>query len=99
MFSLRFFLCIFLSDTPLQSNVFFSTSALIYSVKSSTGPGATAQQLRAYRIPGFRSQHPRGSSQPPVTPVPGDPMHSSDLLRLLIYTWVHVRARDRKSVV
>ena len=33
------------------------------------------------RGPGFASQHPHGGSELPVTPVPGDRIHSSDCHR------------------
>jgi hypothetical protein len=39
------------------------------------------------RGPGFYSQHLRGISQLSVTPVPGDPMSYSDLLRHQVHMW------------
>lgn len=40
-----------------------------------------------YRGPGFGSQHTRGDSQLPLTPVPGHPVLSSDFHKDHACTW------------
>lgn len=45
----------------------------------------------SFRRPKFSSQHAHGGSQPPVTPVSGDPMPSSGLLRPQTCIWYTYR--------
>ena len=41
----------------------------------------------SYRGPRFNSLHPHGGSQPSITPVPGDPMPSSNLQGHQAHMW------------
>lgn len=69
----------------LQSLKWFGIGPRSNSQKQVLGAGESTQQSRAlafkssFRGPRFNSQHPHGSSQPPVTPVPRGPTISSDL--------------------
>lgn len=62
--------------------------------------------VAALRRSGFSSQHPCGSSHPPITPVPGDPTSSSGLqvqymYMMQRYTYVqaitHIKIKLKKS--
>jgi hypothetical protein len=76
--------------------------------KSSPGAGEVVSQwLEAQatlaKDPGFSSQHPHGSSQPSIIPVPGDLMLSSGLPEHLVprhtgrYTCIHAKKNQKKK--
>ena len=59
--------------------------------QSSRGGSAVKHTRYSSSGPRFGSKHPHGSSQPPITPVPGDPMPSSGLLEHCTQV-VHIQA-------
>ena len=78
------------------------SSLWIRVVSRNPGSSQTAQRLRSTgcssRGPRFNSQHPHGSSQVSVTPVPGDLIPSSGLHGHQAHTWCTYIHVDRTHI-
>ena len=55
------------------------------------------RELSSCRGPAFGFQHPQSGSQPTITPVPGDPIPFSCLLRHYIHVCTYTRRQNTKT--